>query len=269
MADLLGLSRAEQEGAKMYFRLRLLAHAATLAFAVVALFVDAPATYVLAVLAVGSEGAAWGLRFWAHELNGRAERGRRRAVLTRALGADPDPVDTAAIVAEFSKRAERSAARWTDADYWSSTTPPGPGTLRENLQESAFWSCSLYRTAARKVLLRLAAAMIAACAMIALMLAIEAGQTAETAARVVAVVMACLISADELGLMTAYFAAAREAERTVGRLDHIDMSQTGQAMAVWGDYCSATATAAPIPTRIYEKNHDRIDAAWRGRAMGP
>jgi len=266
MASLLALSRAEQERAKTLLRRRLWAHGGTLVLGLLALTVGEPVVYALAVLALITEGLAWYLRFAAAESHGLAEEGRRRATIVRELGTDPDTLGTASLVASFSDKARTDASHWDDPDYFAAVNEPGPERLRESLQESAFYSCRLYRAAGRRVLVRLGLITATVIGATLGVFSIEAVTGTEAAARAATVILAVLITTDELGLALSYFAAARTSERTVSRLDAVVPANLGQMLAVYGDYAAATALAAPIPTKLYSKQHNGIDAAWRGRA---
>jgi hypothetical protein len=265
MDDLLALARAEQEHAKTALRRRLYAHALTLAVTIAALFVQEPGTYVLAAAALASEALAWTLRWRGTEGNDLAERGRRRAMIAAALGKDPDSTGTAALRTDFSDRATAHAAQWRDPDYWSSDLPPGPARLRDTMQESAFWSCRLYKAAAERTLARLGVFAGAAAFTVLVLIVAETGSVAETAARVLTVLLAVLITTDELGVWLSYRSARAAAERTVSLLDHVDLGDLGTALAVLGDYATATAGAAPIPTSVYGREHDKIAEAWASR----
>jgi hypothetical protein len=94
---------------------------------------------------------------------------------------------------------------------------------------------------------------------------VDSGSAAEASARAATVVLATLITADELGVALAYLDAGRTSERVVARLDTTDSADLGQMLAVYGDYATATAQAPPIPTGLYTRRQAAIDTAWRGR----
>lgn len=269
MASLFALSRAEQERAKILLKYRLWAHAGTLVLGLVALVLVEPAVYALPVLALITEGAAWYLKFTAMEAHGLAEEGRRRAVLIGELGADPDTLATAELRATFSDKARSTSARWEDPDYFSSSASPGFARLTDSLQESAFWSSRLYGAAARRDVLRIVAVVAVLVVVLLVLFSVDASSAAEAMARAATVFLATLITADLLGAALAYMAAGRTSGRVVRRLDRIDPSDAGHLLAVYGDYATATAMALPIPSDIYRKQHDKIDAAWRDRRVEP
>lgn len=266
MADVLALARAEQENAKRFLRWRLGAHTCTLIASVAAMFVHDPATYALALVAVATESAAWALRRYAQTLHGRAERGRRMGVLDEALGPAPSGLEAARLEGEFSSRAKRWEPRWNDPKYWATQGTgheKGPALLRINLQESAFWSEQLYRTVGRIALARFVVFVLVFVFVAMMFLTLGDGDGGQTFARVAAVVLAVLVSTDELGVVLGYFDAAGVAKETVDRLANIDMTDLRSALTVFVDYSVATAAAPPIPTGVYERRHDAIDALWQ------
>src|SRR5688500_12519468 len=106
---LLALSRAEQEAAKRGFVRTRLAHVATPALTVPALFLEGKPAYFLALAAVASEVLAWTYRIRADRHHSLAEEGRRRALLCDALDTTPGALALRDLRASFSKRAERTA----------------------------------------------------------------------------------------------------------------------------------------------------------------
>jgi hypothetical protein len=265
MADVLALARAEQENAKRFLRWRLGAHACTLVASIVALFVRDPVTYALAFAAVATESTAWVLRRHAQTLHERAERGRRMGVLDEALGEAANGLAAARMEGEFSSQARQGEARWHDPKYWASQGTrhaKGPALLRINLQESAFWSEHLYRGAGRLALARLILFTAVLIFVALTFLTLGGGSGGQTFARVAAVVLAVVVSMDELGIMLGYLDASRVSKETVDRLASIDMGDLRSALTVFVDYSVVTATAPPIPTGIYERQHDTIKALW-------
>jgi hypothetical protein len=263
MASLLALSRAEQEWAKDVRKRRLWAHVVAFLAAAAALFAPAPWTYTLGAVVAIAEVTAWTLRQWADGLHTRAEEGRRRALVAQGLGRADDDLGAAAVVACFSERARQIASQWEDADYWSSNEPTGPKRLRESLQEGAFWSWHLYDAAAARAFLWLIATALTSGALLVVLLSLGLDATAELVARVLIVALTVAISADVLGDVLAFRSAARVAARTVDRLVPADFSDPGRVAVLVGDYATATAKAPPIPTRVYQDAHDRIDEAWQ------
>jgi hypothetical protein len=266
MANVLALARAEQENAKKFLRWRLVGHACTLVAAVVSLFVDDPTTYVLALVAVATEVAAWALRRHAQTLHERAERGRRMGMLDEALGLACNRLEAARLESEFSAQARRWEPRWNDPTYWAmqgTGQVKGPALLRVNLQESAFWSEQLYRAAGRIALGRFIGFVVVVMFVTLILLTLGGGDGGQAFARIAAIVLAVLVSADELGVVMGYFDAARVAHETVDRLVQADMGDLRSALTVFVDYSVATAAAPPIPTGLYERRHDDVEALWR------
>jgi hypothetical protein len=263
MDELLALSRAELENAKRFSKLRLFAHGGTLTVSVAALFISGTASYLLAVLAVLTELTAWACRSYGEDLHAHADRGLRRGLLVKSLGAPARDLDAAAIEVEFSKWAHAHADAWRDADYWATTQEQGPAYLRTNVQESAFWSGALYREAARTTGFRFAVFSVTVAAVLVGLLVVDSHGTGVTLARVITVAMGVLVCTDELSTWRSFHEAAEVCERTCERLQHADMAQLAEALALFADYATATTAAAPIPTGIYSRKHNEIERAWR------
>jgi hypothetical protein len=94
-------------------------------------------------------------------------------------------------------------------------------------------------------------------------LALGGGAGGQTFARVTAVVLAVFVSADELGVTLGYLDAAAVSRETTNELAHTDLSDLLTALSIFVDYSTATASAPPIPTPIYERKHDEIERLWQ------
>jgi hypothetical protein len=266
MGSLLGLARAEQERAKRLLRNCLIAHGVTLVLGLVSLMLSGPWVFMVAVVALLSEGAAWWFRSIGLEAHVLSETGRRRALIERELGRYPDSLGTAQLTTQFSDWATQHAAQWDDPTYYSETgQPAGPARLRMALQESAFWSSQLYKAAARGKLIRLCLVAVMITISALLVSVVEAGTPMALAARATTVALATLIAVDVISSIMSLFSAARVSEQVVRQLDDDQVSDLGQMLVVFADYSVATALSAPIPTRLYLAQHDRIDKAWKAR----
>lgn len=265
MASLLALSRVEQQYSKKLMSRRLWAHAATLTLGIVSLFLDDPWVYIPTVGALVTEAVAWYLKYLAEETHGRTEQAQRLQLLGQALGQQPDPSAVAELNASFSTAARSDAPNHEDANYYAAGTPIGPERLRKSIQESAFSSGQLYGFAARRSVLRLVLILAFIALAVFLLAVVAAGEVGAFAARAAAVALAALSAVDELGLALGWSGAAATSKRVVDRLDHVNVTDLGQMLAVFADYSVATHSAAPIPNKLYKKNQTTIDAAWAAR----
>ena len=266
---LLELATAEQENAKRHlYRLVPLCHAVAAVLVVLTLFVPLPWAYFLALAVLLLQGFVWSLRGQGLGLHRRAEEARRRALLINALGENAERLDVAKIQAAISKRACRAARQKDRSGYWASQAQQGTGRLLDEMQESAFWSMHLYAAAAR-TMHKVLAAVVVGLALIALVgFVVFSGDTDLAVARVIVVALSSLIGVDVLGQVRAWQTAAAEAERVDRRLDKLDETVVEPMLAVVADYAVATASAPPIPDRVYEAEKDRLEELWRKHRSG-
>lgn len=268
MDNLLGLSRAEQEYAKVLMSRRLGAHAFTFMLTAASLWLQEPFIYITAACALISEGTAWWFKKAGSDSHARAEEGRRRVLIAQHLGENTNNIEDAKLLASFSKKARQNASDWQDDAYYSASGETGPERLCKALQESAFWSSRLYEAAARKSVTRVALFVIVTVFVVIVLAAIETESLASTAARFATCLLAAMISVDEVGQALTYRNAAYISDRVMHELDHIDPHATGQLINVFANYAIATASSAPIPTRLYNNEHDVIEAAWQDHCAG-
>jgi len=264
VADLLALSRAEQHRAKRLYILRALAHFATFAASLAAVFVPEPGPYLAAVAVVVTEGVALTLRMRGDAAHQLAERGRRHALIADAL-ARSDAPDRASLLLCFGSYAKQHAGEYSDSAYWHSDESPGPQRLRDHVQESAFWSADLYWRAGLAALGFLLVPIVAATVGVFVILGLDEGQVAVTAARIFTVLALLLIGLDLLTRALAWLSAARATKEVVSAFDRPTTDQLTGALSVYADYSVATATAPPIPEWVYKSRKDSLETAWRSR----
>jgi ABC-type multidrug transport system fused ATPase/permease subunit len=261
-ASLLALSRAEQEVAKRAFTASRLAHVGTLAVSLTTLFATGTLAYYLALGALLTEVGAWILRFRGDRRHWLAEQGRRRALLADALGTATERLALRDLRASFSRRAERLASDWEDSNYYAADEDPGLARLSSEMQESAFWSRRLYRLAWHLSLVMAVALLVLV--IVALFIVIGAGSSNASlqVARVGVIFLSFLVFSDLLTQAIAWWDASQKSEEVYRRLD-TELGEMATALAVFGDYCVATATTPPIPTMLYRFEGPRIEKAWR------
>ena len=261
--SLLALSRAEQERAKGWFVRSRLAHVLTLALTLPALFVDGESAYFLALGAVASEVVAWTYRLLADRRHSLAEEGRRRALLADGLGTSTDALALRDLRLRFSNKAEQTAPAFEDENYYASDEPPGPARLRAAMQESAFWSRHLYGAAAKAAGFGAGVLLVLVVVALFVVIGTNSASASVAVARIGALFLSFLVFSDIATQALAWFDAAAKSNDVYLRLQAEDMRDEAAAMAVFGDYCVATATTPPIPTFLYRRRHDHIERAWQ------
>ncbi len=265
-SGLLALSRAEFEEAKVWFRRRYYAHAVTLVFGLIALFAPPPFAYILAVGALISEGAAWWLRYQGGGLQSTAEEGKRQALLIDAFGGVQEPFEVADLRHRFSRGAYKRASDFEDPTYYASVEAPGPARLRDNLQESAFWSKHLYAAAARRAFGNFIGLFLSVLLVALLALPLAAGNASLAIARALVVFLGVVSAVDELGRALSWSTAASQVEAADRRLQQLDVTTVTPTLSVFADYSVATATVPPIPSGVHKREGEQLNRLWAERS---
>jgi hypothetical protein len=104
-------------------------------------------------------------------------------------------------------------------------------------------------------------------AAIFIVIGVQSSSASVAVARVAALFLSFLVFSDILTQARAWMDAARKSDEVFRRLESESLDDEGAAMAVFGDYCVATAITPPIPTVLYRLNHDRVETAWRWVGM--
>ncbi len=261
---LLQLARAELHRAKQLRTVRWCAHGVTFVIGLVGLWLSGEASYVAALVAVGSEAVAWTLRQRSRSHHQRAEQGMRIAELRRfydrttATGAETD--FRRAVSAWACKNA--GDPRFDDAAYWDVSFGHGRDPLRKAVREAAWWSWSLYDQSCKVAVWVAGTAVGLALAILFIFLFTGFADAAEEVGRITLLVIAGLISADALTLRADWSSAAAESRCVYQALTGTPRSDA-DVFRLWGDYRTVTAGTEPIPQWVYDKHCDRLNTAWR------
>ncbi len=182
-----------------------------------------------------------------------------------AFGETRESAQAVDLRAKISRPLLKAAAEIEDPTYYASTAPSGRRRLVELLDESSFWSKHLYRTAAFESLC-VSGAVVGALVIGGLIAEPFAGAgTALAVTRSIVIFLTLLFTVDELGSAVTWRHSAEAASCVNSQLEKIEVDHEPQLMTLFADYSVATATAAPIPQHIYEREKDRLNQLWQGR----
>lgn len=263
MASLIAISRAASNQAKSLRMRRLLLHAGTFVLSIAAMFIPEPFVQLPLVAALLTEGASWVLRHRAGELHALGEEARRLGMAMEGFGEQHESSQAVDLRARVPRALLEAAERIEDPIYYASVLPPGRQRLGELLEESSFWSKHLYRAAAKESFWisglvgvgLLVAALIAA--------PFSDASTALVVSRAAVILLGVLISIDEVGTALSWRDAADAASCVSAQIEKLDPEREPLLLTLFSDYSVATATAAPIPQHVYEREKDRLNRLWR------
>jgi hypothetical protein len=276
------------EKAKRSFIFRLLAHFATLAFAIIAAFAlsaggehgDRNALEVVeitaAIFAIITECIALFFHHKALEQHSLGRQAMRRVMLLDALS----PGDAQGVLEELKHHFSQDVHRKSDAlaakdktlpekerrllNYYWSSKPTGQARLRDHLFESAIFSQRLYSAAWMFSLVSMVILLVGALFVVALLL----GNSTNLVLRVIIAVIAFLPSCQELDHMLTYRLVSEQLKSLLHRVEKLYALplQTGPSdprlLADLGDYNAATTFAPPIRTTIYYLLNARLSAEF-------
>lgn len=222
------------------------------------------AAYVCAVAGLVLQGIRWWFQRMAIDKHAIGSTIKRRALLIDSLGPSSERLDIRLLREQAGADAERRAHDYPIAEsYYASTQPPSMERLRENLQESAFFTHRLYAKAARAAFIKFGVTV--ACIVVALLIvaSLAPREIGTVVANCILAFVSFLVSADQLGQAMNWQSGAATIERIERRLESIDPNGTEPYMAAFADYEVATATAPSPPTAIYNAERERLDRLWR------
>ncbi len=262
MAKVLQLSRASIENAKNLYRGRLVAHLVTLAIGGAGIFTPDSWALPLGLLALVSEAVAWILNYYGEESHTLGRKGLRRAILMDSFGTSDATLDIVNFKRMFGSSTTAKAEQMDLSRYYTSTLDKGIERFRENLQESAFWTAHLFKKAFVRSLLRFLFFFLVSFAIVLATAPYLTGQSVSMFFRVIVLFLSFVPASEELRNMLAWWAASHDAATVRDRLEGADLDAKEQLLMIFGDYVSAVESAAPIPTAVHKKDHERLNKLW-------
>ena len=223
--------------------------------------------YLCAISGLILQGVRWWCQRSAVDTHALGSTIRRRALLIESLGPSVEQLDIRLLREEAGADAESRARKEPTTDsYFASNKPPGMERLRDNLQESAFFTHRLYAKAARTAFITFGAGV--ACTVVGLLLVtyLAPREFGSVVANCTLAFVSFLVSADQLGQGMNWRSAAATIERIERRLESITPNGNEPYLAAFADYEAATAASPPVPTALYMRERGRLDALWRDRS---
>lgn len=263
MVEFIKLGRGGIEVAKNYYLGSVYCHIATFIFGVLSLFFTSSlGVYVLTSFVLISESVSWCLRFRGRNLQSVAHEALRRGMIVDALGTSPAPLDLADLRQRLGTEVEKVAGTFQGAGYYESLEPVGAKRLKDHLQESAFFSKWLFKTASKLALLAAVGLAVLLLLAVLIFLPFLDGSSGLIVANILVLVLFFTVSVDILGYAIEWYGASEMAGHVVHRLEHLDVNNLGEILAVFSDYAIGISSAPPIPTRIYTNQRDRLNEMW-------
>ena len=217
-------------------------------------------SYILAVLAGVSQFVAWVVRNSVSRHFTASRRLKRLALLEDGLGQTLDPAYARALRAEVVQLPETEATA-----YYTSDKPPGLARATENLHESAFFTASLLRRAARVAWLQFAVIVGVA------FLVVVCGPLLYTDAEgvllphlfVTITVSAAVFERLERVLSWRQtITVAHTVDNILSSTESVDWCTLSVLLA---EYAAATAVMPPIPERHHKERSPVLSALWKTR----
>lgn len=253
-------------GRRCQYALLALGVAAVLAQASAQVSVARPLAYGCAVAALLLQGARWFVQRSAADRHALGNALKRRALLIDALGPSSEHADIRMLRELAGAKAEEAARQFPlPKTYYESSLEPGMARLRGNLQESAFFTHSLARQAARRAFVTFGLLAFATVAGSIAFLLFADRDLGVILANCTIAFVSFLVAADYLGQAMSWSACATTVERIERRIENLPDDDIQAHMAALADYEAATAVAPAIPTAIYKRERDRLDTLWRAR----
>jgi hypothetical protein len=202
-----------------------------------------------------------------------AERARRYDFQRRTLGWAIPHDEYADIVLAFSGETQAlpaADAETMQAGYFDREGPPGIERLLANLHESVFWSRRLLADMAKRRGWHVFIAVVGTTATLFVGLFVRPEDWRLVVVRVVAVMVAMLVSLDVFGEWTAFRRSASE----LGIMERVLVEfrkrrgTKDEAFRFLIDYSCLLVDAPMVPDKIYEKRRPVLEHLWKAGLAG-
>lgn len=225
---------------------------------------NATATFVLAVIAAAIF-VGWAIVEWAYKASRiQAERGRRALLVIEGLSGTVSLGEIRDIEASFTVSGEQGEAAH-NPEFFASVKEKGKERLLELIEESAFYSCRLYRLSAGLMWRRLVIFGALSLGLFVSTVYFMNGELIGLTSRLVLVVLVFLMSQEVLGSARDYSRSHLALSSTQARIRAIRSGgyPEGDLLILMGDYNSAVEGSPLMAPGAYSKNAKRLDNLWR------
>tara|TARA_R110002072_G_scaffold95501_1_gene210581 strand:+ start:3397 stop:4215 length:819 start_codon:yes stop_codon:yes gene_type:complete len=196
-----------------------------------------------------------------------AERARRAIVIRNGLGIQLSAKSYSDLMMCF-KASSDSAKQWEDEEYFKSESEYGNQKLAEIIEESAFWSKFLLQEYAKKTWLIFSCVLAISVFSLFLVTFFDSSQLGKTIGQIVCLVLIWLITGSLFSKSIKLTSSSNAVDSIEERLNSIIQSGNikEDILIYMCDYNSIIEGTPVIPSKIYLKNKDRLNALWRERA---
>jgi hypothetical protein len=267
MASLLGLSRAAFQRSKQKGEWKQRVRVAGFVGALVGVVLPANAVTISSLLVVGAlilEVVSWWFSREASKAHRLAEQARRINVLLDAFGKTNETLDLSDLHVSFDSKLTALAKKLDEGNYYASEQGHGWERLKDNLQESAFWTKHLFQKCAdqtfRSLLVKFSFVILALIASIF----IGAYDSEHLVAKLIVVTLSAILALGDLDDQLDWQQSARLVESVDWRLEKNQIEQES-LLAIWTDYNAAVEDAPVVPDNVYRSEKDRLNEEWKLR----
>jgi hypothetical protein len=217
------------------------------------------AVAVLGLVAAGADFLIW----YGGSINEKAQSIHRKLDLADSLGW---PI-AAHEMSDYAVSLNNARSLPRKGNYFASTKPPGLERAMENLVESSWWSKHLAKGMAIKLWLIILSLVVVCVA--SLIWTVLAHPGLEQASNVVQVVLGTLLVLFSFNLIflcigfQEFSARAGDIEiKALGLWEAPGAIDEHEVLKLWTDYHLFRAAAPTLPTRIWHKRQEKLNATW-------
>jgi hypothetical protein len=214
---------------------------------------------ILGLVAAGADGVIW----WGGTIADKAQSIHRKLDLTDSLGW---PI-TAHELSDYAVSLDNPRSLPRKGNYFASIKPSGPERALENLVESSWWSKHLAKTMATRMWWIIILLVIACLA--SLIWTVLLHPATEQGANVVQVVLGTLLVLFSfnlifvcLGFQEFCIQAGEICKKAIAMWEAPGALDERAVLKLWTDYHLVRSAAPKLPTKIWQKKEEKLNAAW-------
>jgi len=266
---LLGLQRAEFKRAEAMGARSNRAQFIIVIISIITVFINSP-SYVY-TLTIGNLIISL-LWIWfsmqAKNSHSIAERARRAVVFSNGLGVRLSGKTYTDLQMLFNVH-EREGAKYEDEKYFKTEKEYGNKKLAEIVEESSFWSKHLFKMSAKRYWLYFAVTLTVSTLGLLLLPLLNVGSLDILISQVFCLILIWLITGNIFSSAMSFTNAANAADDIEGRLDKMasNMESDQDVLLIVSDYNALVESSPTIPSDLYEKNQERLNALWEERSL--
>lgn len=263
MVNIQGLSSYVLDKSKSYSSYILYLHLITFTCAALSIFFSGYSLYILAAIAFLAEITCWVINNRVQHNKSLGQKLSRLNIITESYQKDMK-LELAYLQSEINSSEFAQALEFQNDNYFSTKQVEPLECLKENLQESCFWSQHLYKAYFKKKIKNTIIIALSIAILLLFSLTILPNDPNYSIPRLALLLLICFPLKSGIDDAISLYNAANSLGVIDRKLNECT-DDSSELLIIFSEYSVSTSHAPLIPEKLYKKERDGLTLLWSER----